>query len=337
MDKTNAIDNHFRRIKQKIASDDRKTLKKFILQICFSCLVTFYLITKIDWPVFIDAFKQINTVFYLLSTGMVLVSVYINSSKFYWLLKDTVLTLPTSRLMAINLMARYYSVFLPTSLGHAAVRWYKVTKNKQGKSFFLASTIVERLFFLLILVVCGTIPLYLYKPQNLSIVFLRAKLIGPLVATYIILFVLLIYFCVPRIQQVCIKAISRIITIKQGGKIDQFLKNFSLKNISPGKLGLLCLFSILWQFIFLIRIYLIFKATGVPLSFPEAVWIGSLVMLLQVLPVSFAGLGIREGAYAYFLALYGLPPEQGVINGLLFFSQMLLLAGIGAVLDLIEK
>ena len=60
---------------------------------------------------------------------------------------------------------------------------------------------------------------------------------------------------------------------------------------------------------------------------------GSLVLLLQMLPLSFAGIGIREGAYAYLFSLYGLAPEAGVLIGLLFFSQMLILAGLGGVLQ----
>ena len=64
---------------------------------------------------------------------------------------------------------------------------------------------------------------------------------------------------------------------------------------------------------------------------------GSLVLLLQTLPISFAGIGLREGAYAYLFTMYGLPPEEGVLIGILFFSQILIVAFMGGVLELADK
>lgn len=74
-----------------------------------------------------------------------------------------------------------------------------------------------------------------------------------------------------------------------------------------------------------------------PFGLIDAAWMGSLVLLLQVMPVSIAGIGIREGAYAYLFALCGLPSEKGVLIGILFFTQMLIVALIGGILEIIEN
>ena len=76
---------------------------------------------------------------------------------------------------------------------------------------------------------------------------------------------------------------------------------------------------------------------GLFLGIAEAAWMGSLVLLLQVLPISFAGLGVREGAYAYLFPLFGLSAEKGFLMGVLFFIHILIFAVIGAVLNLFEK
>ncbi|MDY6832174.1 MAG: UPF0104 family protein, partial [Thermodesulfobacteriota bacterium] len=72
------------------------------------------------------------------------------------------------------------------------------------------------------------------------------------------------------------------------------------------------------------------------LGFLDVAWISSLVFLLQLLPVSLAGIGVREGAFAYMFIQVGLPPEQGVAVGVLFFSQFLLVAALGGVLELLD-
>ena len=80
-------------------------------------------------------------------------------------------------------------------------------------------------------------------------------------------------------------------------------------------------------------------ATGKSIGLGEAAWIGSLALLVQVLPLSLAGVGVREGAFAYLFGLFGLPPETGVLVGLLVFSQMLAIALVGGLLrfQAIEK
>jgi hypothetical protein len=65
-------------------------------------------------------------------------------------------------------------------------------------------------------------------------------------------------------------------------------------------------------------------------------WIGSLVLLLQTIPISFAGIGLREGAYAYLFTFFNLPPEKGVLIGIFFFSQMLIIAFVGGILEFFE-
>jgi len=179
-------------------------MKKVILQLCVSFLILSLIFVKADWNVLFAACKKINIPLFLISTGVVLINVFINSSKFHLLLKNSQLSLPVMRLVKINLIARAYAVLIPTSLGPAAVRWYKVTKNKQGKSFFLATTVIERIFFLLVMVLCGTLPLLLYT-QHTQIILLRQKLFSLIIVTYGILFISLIYFLVPRIHHACMR------------------------------------------------------------------------------------------------------------------------------------
>ena len=72
------------------------------------------------------------------------------------------------------------------------------------------------------------------------------------------------------------------------------------------------------------------------MTFIEVTWMASLVMLLQALPISLAGIGVREGAYAYLVTLFGLPVETGVVIGILFFSQMLIMAITGGILEMMR-
>jgi uncharacterized membrane protein YbhN (UPF0104 family) len=95
--------------------------------------------------------------------------------------------------------------------------------------------------------------------------------------------------------------------------------------------------SLAGHIFFLCRLFALVKSADLPLSFLDVSWMGSLVLLLQVLPISFAGIGMREGGYAYLFTAFKLPPEKGVLIGILLFSQMLIIAIIGGICDLVEK
>lgn len=309
---------------------------KNLLRILFSCLIILYLGFKVDWSIVFDAFQKTRILYYFFSTAIALFCTIILACKYKLLIKDTALSLPIPRLIAINFISRFYALFLPSALGPEAVRWYKITKNKKGRSFFLASTMVERLFFLLILLLFGTIPLFFYN-DNQQIIILRQRLVPLLVIAYILLSGALIYFLFSAPQKLLKQLIRKLITIKKDSKFDIFLNNFSLKNSSFSLISALFVLSLFGQIFFLVRMFFLFSAMDLPFSIIEVTWMGSLVLLLQVLPVTFAGIGVREGAYAYLFTLFSLPSEQGFLIGILFFTQMLIFAGIGAILNLFEN
>jgi hypothetical protein len=239
------------------------------------------------------------------------------------------------RLVIINYIAEFYALLIPTALGPEAVRWYKITKNKEGKSLFFASTIVERIFFLLVLFVCGSVPLFL--SQEPAIQKFAIKL-WPLLAglSAVFVFVLAYFFC-PALHEKIKTFINQKLRLAPGSWLNRFLDKFSLPNASSRVVGILFLLTVVWQLSFLIRMYFLFVALGLPFGFWDVTWMGSLVLLLQILPISFAGLGVREGAFAFLFSIQGVEAEAGVVVGMLFFSQMLILSFIGFICQIFEK
>ena len=309
---------------------------KLLFKIAISSLLLFYLIVKFDWSVAGNAFAQIDISLFIISTIIALFCPVFLAVKYRFLIKNTSLSLSIPRLVAINYISRFYALFLPSALGPEAVRWYKVTKNKQGKSFFLASTIFERLIFLLILLLFGTIPLFL-NSDNAQIAILRQRITPLLSISFLFLTTGLVFFFVPELKNKFVQYIKNRFTVLKNSKTDQFLTNFEIKQNIKLVIGPLLTLSLLWQFFFLARMFFLFLSLNLPMTFMDVTWMGSMVLLLQVLPVSFAGIGVREGAYAYLFTLFNMAPEKGILIGVLFFTQMLFFAIVGAFLTLIEK
>ena len=74
-------------------------------------------------------------------------------------------------------------------------------------------------------------------------------------------------------------------------------------------------------------------SVGAPLPLAALVWIVSTVSLLNLLPITLGGLGVREGAYALLLEQQGVPFSQGLAISLIVSGMFLLLGSIGGVLE----
>jgi uncharacterized membrane protein YbhN (UPF0104 family) len=259
------------------------------------------------------------------------------AAKYFILIKKSPINHTLLSLVKINFISRFYALFLPSAVGREFVRWMKVTRNQEGRASFMASIIFERLTFLLVLILCGSIPLFMYTGLP-EIVHLKTQLLP-----WLILALLIIAAFLSLYVSASVRSLAKPITVRMinrfSGKfnIRGFIESFSLNNLKTkfcaGIIGL----SLLWQIFYISRLFMLIKAADLPLNLIDIVWMGSLVLMLQTLPVSFAGIGLREGAYAYLFTLYNLSPETGVLIGMLFFSQMLVMAFIGGVFELTDK
>lgn len=74
-------------------------------------------------------------------------------------------------------------------------------------------------------------------------------------------------------------------------------------------------------------------ALGIGVPLPVLVWVVTVVSLVNLLPVSLGGFGVREGAYALLLEQQGVPFAQGLALSLIVSAMIVLLGAIGGVLE----
>lgn len=75
---------------------------------------------------------------------------------------------------------------------------------------------------------------------------------------------------------------------------------------------------------------LIFRALELPVPIPAVIAFSPAVLMLQVLPITFSGLGVREGALVLFLHSFHVSNAQGGAAGLLWWGCMVAVSMLGA-------
>jgi len=85
--------------------------------------------------------------------------------------------------------------------------------------------------------------------------------------------------------------------------------------------------GVVFQLLIVATNFVLARHLGISLSAADMAWIVGFVALALLLPVSVAGLGVREATYVGIMQMYGVPVEKSLVLSLAFFA----LGAIGAL------
>lgn len=96
-------------------------------------------------------------------------------------------------------------------------------------------------------------------------------------------------------------------------------------------------YSFLNQIGVVLVVYILAGALGVPVSMSACLLVVPVANLLQALPISIAGWGVREGSFVAGFGLFGIPSKDALLLSILFGLVVLVASMPGSVLWLTQK
>jgi glycosyltransferase 2 family protein len=87
--------------------------------------------------------------------------------------------------------------------------------------------------------------------------------------------------------------------------------------------------AVIYQASVIVAVALVFRTLDLPVPIAAAFSFVAAVAMVQVLPLSFNGLGVREGMLVLFLVPLGVSRGQAIASGLLWFASMLIVSMCG--------
>jgi hypothetical protein len=232
------------------------------------------------------------------------------------------------------MIATFYSLVLPGDLLAGGVSWYKLSRP-DGKYIEAGALLI---FFRLVQISClvfiGLI-VALMDPQIGSPEFRTLIIFGLL--SIILMWILFFSNQVTRIFDFIVNKVNGNASFLSGfyDTIENFL-NTILKFRALGVMRLLYVFgvSLFAQFLGLVYFFSLARAVDIQLPFFVIGWISTFVTIIQMIPISIAGLGIREASYAVLLNEYGISPEQAISFSITIFAVFIVAGLVGGVFEL---
>lgn len=280
----------------------------------------------------LNLFRTANYLLIAANLPVYIVGVAINSYKWNLLIPSYKFT----TLFTSNLIAAYYAIFMPGQLASEGLKVYRMKDVKKNDITRVScSVFVDKLIGLIGLLIVGSSGILLssHKVKLIPIAYIFLAMI---------ILILILIFQTPLMIKIFHyltrnKLIHEWELIK---KIDGLLitAHQSFREILDHHYSVIpraILLSMIFQLINIIGSFIVAKAIHIDLAFVDFLWIIALISIALVVPITVAGLGIRELSFVGIFNFLGLPIEAALALSIASYGVVLYHSGFGYLVDLI--
>jgi len=283
---------------------------KYLLKAASTCILLILILKMVDWATVLGAIQRLS--FGPAILVLILFLLHFLTSAFRW---DILLGMPQVK-RATNIKAFLCGVFLntftPSNLGNDAYRFLAL-KKFSPTGFYLFSCLVEErilgLCYFLMAYVCFALMTLLPSFSPTPPFFLYAALCC--------LAAVIVFFALPHANGLLRRFFGSYLPVSflrlwEEANLGRSL-TFS-KEFTP-LLALTGAGIVFW----VSTAYVVSHNLGCPIPWATVAAISVLVELVRYVPLTVQGIGLREGAYAYFYHLNGYDAEIGFAVGTIVF------------------
>ena len=304
---------------------------KQTLKIGLSTALLAYCLTLVDLSriptILVDCnWKLLTGAFFLTLIGTI-----ISKAIILKILLPSTSSTTTLRLISINLALRFYTMILPKAVV-AGIRWNKYRKISDAH---VALVIVS--FEALLALTMSTI-------FALGFMFFEHSAVVPPVLKSVTFCLLVLFFIASAIlffypQSPLLDRFERLLNTASLTRfaarlLEKWRESVTVLNFRESTRILpVLLVAALGHLTFLVGGYILFLAMQIEVSFAAVAWIRSAVFVLVSVPISFAGIGIRELGFISLFGLYGIDSSEIIVYALLALFLQSLIAVLGLLIE----
>ena len=310
---------------------------KQLLRVSASVLILVLLFLRVDEASLLRSLAEIRLPQFVLAATSLLPLFLLPAFAQHRLFAGVSLRMPLLSIYSINLKSMFYSLVLPGDVASATARFIKFSKIDQSKNRMDAGsksapivtvTVVDRLLNIQGMALLAGLLVFTVPLPGSAVWFQRAS--GIIFVAIGIAFALGRSHSLPRLLRLGPPVLHRVLHF-----FEEAARAFGTLTLS--RMGIAFLILALYQFATVAVVDLLL-ASSLNLTVPllPFIAISAIVRLARYIPITFSGIGVREGLYPLFLAPFGVPLEISFGLGLIGSSVVILYGALGALLEAIE-
>ncbi|GJL56858.1 MAG: hypothetical protein NPIRA02_39900 [Nitrospirales bacterium] len=237
------------------------------------------------------------------------------------------------QIFRINVMTSFYELFLPGTIASGVIRWFKLIQQSNMKISALVAIGFNRLIQTVVLILLGGICWSLdprAKEEGVAGLFVFFLLMGGIILYALSTNSQFFSDISKRIE----KTVSVFMPVSFQRRITSFvnaLGNFQRLSFNT-KLEIFTL-TLGANLLSIGGWVLLTEALMLQVPLVTLLWIRSCIAILVMIPISFAGLGVREGSLMALLFPYGIAMDEALAFSVLLFFMRICWGMIGGLLE----
>ena len=286
----------------------------WLTRLCVSAGLLWWLFSRFDLKGILASFQELSPFLWLVAALMYLAAQILSSIR--WFILSDALSFPGQwrTYLGFYFVGMYFNLFLPTSVGGDVLKIHFLSRDEGRRLMAAYSVVGDRLFGLVAMVLLGAGAVGL-RPDILPGHFVSALSIGGIVILCGLVGLAFFHKILRGLWPGLAERLSGVFVLCQRPR-----KIFAVLGLS------FCLQALGMYAVALL-------GGGIGIEIPLAFYFASLplINIATAIPISFSGIGVREGTFVFFLGIKGVQPEQALCLGILFFSVQVATSLLGGV------
>ena len=264
---------------------------------------------------------------YLLPIVLLLfLNTFISARKWQIFLKADNLNLSLWYLTVSYMSGTFCNLFLPSNIGGDSYRIYDIARHSKQAVRSAASVFADRLSGFVALVILSFISCLFVATTFGSF---RLLIIPSLLLLVFAFIVAAVVKEVPVRKILSVSGLTKFAII--GRLLDKLYTSFTSYRREKGVIVRVMVLSFFFQFSVITVVYLMAKALGVALPFYYFSAFVPIITLMEALPISIYGIGVRDYGYVYFFSQVGMGEVQTRTLALFFMATAVCYSLIGGL------
>ena len=300
-----------------------------LLKIAVSLVLIVVLLRSVNVEALWEVVRGANPWYLLGAQTVLMLGVVVRAYRWQILVRDQGVVASLRELTSLYFVGFLFNNLLPSGFGGDAVKMYELSDRSHRGAEAVSSVLVDRFIGLIALQAIGLVALiFSWQLVPFEIVVVTVLLFGAsLVAAWVVSYRRLWEFLADRVP-----LFDRFLSIKSVHSLVSSLQSYSRSALLRA-LGVGLVFNVL----LIAANVLIGTALGADVALRFYMIFVPLTSLVLILPISFAGLGVREATYVLLFSQVGMTPEVALSLSLLVYVLGTLMPGlVGGVIYMLR-
>ena len=311
----------------------RKNL--FLVKILILFLILFWIVKSVNLSETLTVLAKTNPLYFFIALFLNNLSNLFLTIKWYKLAYPLKIKSSFMDLLKLNYISVFYSLFVPGQSSGELIKGLKLLKKEGSHQKAWVPIFIDKITNLLVMFVIGFVGIFYderLRKNNILLLLVSLLTLCTFITT-IILFS---------------EKTNKIVHFAKKG-ILKVLKLFKIKNDSVEVFSLSYLehykkndklifetmfWSVLTKLPHLFAFYFLALSLKMNLTLIECSWLYVIIFLASILPISFAGLGVREGTILLSLSQLGISNSTSLSYSMLIFTNGIIIGLIGGLIEI---